>query len=404
MYQVQQEKMNQVIDHLQQLDIDAWLIYTSEGSDPCIPLVTGVGTVGPGVFMVTKDRQKFALCSSIDAQDIEESRLFDKVYKHDGNLAGLLTGVISEMKPNKIALNFSVEEHLADGLTAGRYRWLTRTLCEVFKGEIVSSETFLSSIRSIKTKTEINRIEQAINITEEIYSTVFQRMKIGMSERALGKLFVEEMEKRHVVNGIDRKLSMPIVLKENVAHREPGEAVVKGGDLVIFDFSVDVEGYVSDIARTVYFLKEGESEPPDHIHQAFQSVHEAISMAGAAIKPGAKGYEVDDAARRFYLSQGFPEISHATGHQIGRDVHDGGILLGPKWERYGAAPLGEVKEGMVFTIEPTLFLDNGIHFIVEENVVVTSEGIRYLTTRQNELILIPFSKEREEKEVEKVSD
>lgn len=404
MYQVQKEKLDQTIDYLNKLNIDMWLIFTSEGSDPCIPLVTGVGTVGPGIFIITKEGKKLALCSSIDAQDLEESLLFDEVLKHSGSLEKILVDVITKIKPRNIALNISPEEHLADGLTAGRFRWIKNNLRDVFHGEFVSSEPFLSLIRSIKTKTEIELIEKAVKVTEEIYTRVFRKMRAGMTEKELGALFVKEMEDENVVNGIDRAFSMPIVLKENIAHRGPSEAVINEGDLVIFDFSVEVEGYVSDVARTVYFLKEGETDAPEQIKQAFSAVHEGISKAANMIKPGVKGYEVDLASRNYYLSLGYPEISHATGHQIGRDVHDGGVLLGPRWKRYGKAPYGELQEGMVFTIEPTLFLDNGIHFIVEENVVVTAQGMRYLTKRQNELILIHNKKKVGEEILEKIPD
>ncbi|WML56015.1 Xaa-Pro peptidase family protein [Neobacillus sp. PS2-9] len=404
MYQIQKEKLNQTIGSLRELEIDMWLILTSEGSDPCIPLITGVGTVGPGVFIFTKEGRKLALCSSIDAQDLEESELFDEVCKHTGSFETLLVETVRKLNPRTIALNISVEEHLADGLTAGRYRWLKNTLKGVFHGEFVSSEPFLTLIRSIKSKTEIERIEKAVKVTERIYERVFTKMKAGMTERELGTLFIAEMERENVVNGVDRSLSLPIVLKENIAHRGPGEAVIHEGDLVIFDFSVEVDGYVSDIARTVYFLKEGETEAPEPIKAAFSAVHEAITRAALMMKPGVKGYEVDGAARNYYVSLGYPEITHATGHQIGRDVHDGGILLGPRWKRYGNAPYGELKEGMVFTIEPTLFLEDGIHFIVEENVVVTSNGIRYLTERQDELILISNNRKVGEEILEKIPD
>ena len=404
MYQVQREKLNQAIDCLRELDIDIWLILASEGSDPCIPLMTGIGTVGPGIFIITKEGKKLALCSSIDAQDLEESQLFDKVYKHTGSLENLVVEIVRNLSPRKIALNISVEEHLADGLTAGRYRWLKNNLKEVFHGEFVSSEPFLTLIRSIKSNSEIERIEKAVKVTEGIYKKVFMKMKAGMTERELGTLFVAEMERENVVNGVDRSLSLPIVLKENIAHRGPGDAVINEGDLVIFDFSVEVDGYVSDIARTVYFLKEGETDPPEPIKAAFSAVHEAITRAASMMKPGVKGYEVDGASRNYYVSIGYPEITHATGHQIGRDVHDGGVLLGPRWDRYGNAPYGELKEGMVFTIEPTLFLDNGIHFIVEENVVVTSTGIRYLSERQDQLILIHNNRKAGEGILEKIPD
>lgn len=387
-YSVNFEKMEQAIKYLKAEEIDLWLIITSEGSDPCLPLVTGVKTVGPGAFVISKSGEKLALCSSIDAQDIEESGLFDEVYKYTTSLAEPLKRVVKEFNPAKIAINYSEDEHLADGLTVGRYRWLRETIKEVFKGEFVSSQCFLSSLRSIKTDREVDTIYRAIRLTQEIYSSIFNKLRVGMTEKQVGQLFVDEMEKHNVVNGIDRTLSMPIVLKERIAHRSPSDAIIEPGDLLIMDFSLEIDGYVSDIARTVYFLKLGEEEAPKHITQAFNTIYDAISKAAEKLKPGVIGCEVDGIARSHLTENGYPEITHATGHQIGRDVHDGGVLLGPKWARYGNSPYGKVEEGMVFTLEPTLFTESGLQFIVEENVLVTQDGAEFLTERQSELILI----------------
>jgi len=388
-YVINQQKMDQAVRYLQDNSIDLWLILTSEGSDPCLPLITGVKSVGPAAFLISKDGKKYAMCSGIDAQDIEESNLFDQVFKYPTELGETLQAFVTKHQPKKIALNYSRKENLADGLTTGRYRWLREVLKDCFSGEFVSSESFLEKLRSIKTPMEIDRIKQAIVITQEIYDAVFGQLRAGMSEIEIGQLFVKELEKREVVNGVDRTLSMPIVMKERIAHRPPGEAIVAPGDLLIMDFSVDYDGYVSDIARTVYFLKPGETKAPAHIQAAFDAAHAAITAAGNALKPGVQGYEVDLVARNLLLKRGMPEITHATGHQIGRDVHDGGTLLGPRWERYGNAPYGLVEPGMVFTLEPTILPEDGPTFIVEENVLVTETGIEYLSVRQDELILIP---------------
>ncbi|WP_035512876.1 M24 family metallopeptidase [Halalkalibacillus halophilus] len=389
MYETQKEKMEQAVRYLIKENIDTWLIYTSEGSDPCLPLVTGVKTVGPGAFLFRKSGEKIAITSSIDAQDVRESKLFDQVLTYQNGLAEELVPLIEKWKPLTIAVNKSKNEHLADGLTAGRFMWLKRTLSEVFEGTYLDAEPFLNKLRSIKTEAEIEKIKIAIDITHDIYESVFKEIQAGMTEKEMGQLFVEALEERSLVNGIDRTLSMPIVMKDNIAHRGPSDRVVEKGELVIFDFSVDCDGYVSDIARTVYFLKDNETQAPEPIQQTFDTIHEAITLAAERIKPGIKGYEVDQAAREHLLTNGYPEIEHATGHQIGQDVHDGGALLGPKWKRYGESPYELLEKGNVFTIEPTVFLrEKGIHFIVEENVVITNEGITYLSKRQDELILI----------------
>ena len=98
---------------------------------------------------------------------------------------------------------------------------------------------------------------------------------------------------------------------------------------------------------------------------------------------------VDAASRAYIWDRGLPDITHGTGHQIGRSVHDGGTGLFPRWERYGKAAYLPCEEGMVFTLEPTIFLGDGdCNLIVEENVVVTKDGARWLSRRQEELVLI----------------
>ena len=124
------------------------------------------------------------------------------------------------------------------------------------------------------------------------------------------------------------------------------------------------------------------------VQAAFHSAHEAITAAFEAVKPGLEGWRVDERARAVHLGNGFPEISHATGHQIGRHVHDGGTLLGPRWERYGAAPFGRLEPGNVFTLEPTILQSQGPSMLVEENIVVTETGARWLSERQDELWVV----------------
>lgn len=387
------EKIDQAIGFMREEEIDLWLIYASDGSDPVLPLIPGLATVGTGAFLLSADGTLTAVCSSIDAQDIRESGLFEEVLEYGAHvgIGDLLPKAVSAVDHRRVALNYSKDSHLCDGLTEGRYRALMKMLNageDTTVDEYRSSERFLTRVRSIKSPREIEVIRRAVDITIEIYDEAIRQMRVGMTEREIGSLFVEAMRRRGVVNGIDRRLSMPIVMKERFAHRGPGDAVIEPGDLVIIDFSVDVEGYVSDIARTVYFLRPGEDTPPPDVTDAFSAVYGAIECARSALKPGVQGYQVDAAARSYLLDHGYPEITHATGHQIGRAVHDGGVLLGPRWPRYGSAPFGLIEEGMVFTIEPTIIEEGKPSFIVEDNWIVRDGGVEPLSRRQDHLIVV----------------
>ena len=111
-------------------------------------------------------------------------------------------------------------------------------------------------------------------------------------------------------------------------------------------------------------------------------------MAADALKPGKTGCEIDTIARDYIVSQGYEEYPHALGHQIGREAQDGGGLLGPKWERYGTLPDIPVEKSQLFTIEPRLTIkDYGIA-TVEEIVVITDNGCKFLSARQKEIFLV----------------
>jgi Xaa-Pro aminopeptidase len=387
-HRLNQEKIIQAKVYLQEMGIDCWLIKTKEGSDPCMPLLFGLSIVGDAILMVTPT-STLAITSSIDAQDVRESGLFDEVltYSRSG-LAQLLLATVQRINPKRIALNYSKTNHLSDGLTVGSYRKLLAMLTDTYATRVESSEPFLQKLRSIKSPLEVAYIQQAIDITLDIYDEVFTKVRKGMTEIEIGELFVQGMIARNVVSGITRKLTPPIVMNHHIAHRPPGNSILKEGDYLIFDFSVDYKGYCSDIARTCYVLKEGETEASESMRKAFETIYEAINRAMAALKVGAIGKDVDHVARQHILDCGYQNIFHAVGHQVGRDVHDGGTILGPEKKSYRNASLGVIEEGMVFAIEPTILYEDGPAIISEENVLVTAQGAKLLSRRQEALVLI----------------
>jgi hypothetical protein len=126
--------------------IDAWIIVTSEGSDPSLRLIAGVETVGLGVFLITKQGERIAICSSIDAQDIVESDLFSEVKTYQGNAEEVVQQTIESLQPTRVAINFSENEPIADGLTTGRFRWLKQTLEKYYPLGFESAEPIIQHV------------------------------------------------------------------------------------------------------------------------------------------------------------------------------------------------------------------------------------------------------------------
>ena len=383
------EKLLQASQCLKKENIDTWLIFSSEGSDEATGLMLGLKTVGKTFFVLNSDGTRYAICSIIDAQESENSGLFDEVLKYQYNPEQVLNTLLAKINPNKIAINYSEDDNLCDGLTVGRYRWLMDNVEKRFTDSFVSSQKMLSEIRSVKTPAEIANIKKAIEITEDIFAEVFSKIKAGMSEYEVGMLFVEGMKSRGVSDNITKTLEMPIVMTGNIAHRAPSkERIINKGDYLIMDFGVEYNGYVSDISRTAYILKDGETDAPQRFKEIFAAAYEGISRAFAVVKPNVQGYLVDKAARDFYIASGLPEVSHATGHQIGRYCHDGGALFAPLWERYRKASEMTIDKNMVFTLEPTIFEVDGYSVLLEEDILVTENGAEFLSNRLKSLVLI----------------
>jgi Xaa-Pro aminopeptidase len=176
--------------------------------------------------------------------------------------------------------------------------------------------------------------------------------------------------------------------QETGAHSGPTDAVLERGHVFNTDFGVVYEKYCSDLQRTWYILKEGETQPPEAVKHGFDTIVESIKRSFQALKPGVRGIDIDTIARGYIVSQGYKEYPHALGHQVGRSAHDGGALLAPDWERYGNLPFTPLEQGQVFTIEPRLYLkDHGV-VTIEEMVIITKDGAQWLSKPQEEIYLI----------------
>lgn len=365
---------------------ELWLFLTQEGSDPAVPLVFGSSSVGKAAFLIHETGPK-ALVSKIDVGHLEQHAPHIEARTYLQSFDEALGAWLRELSPNRILLNYSENDIRCDGLTHGQYLSIKRLLHEVLPAVVLeSSEAQLRTVRSIKTPEELRRIELAIDRTITMYERLIPALTAGMTERQV------QAKMNELAGDLDAPAEPgdfggPLVLINRVgmSHRGPTDEAIRPGDLLIMDTALGVEGYYSDVARTVYFLKDDETVPPERETHVFESIYGAIDAAFETLKPGVAGFEVDAAARNHLLGLGYPEIQHSTGHQIGRHVHDGGTLLGPLWEKSRRAAELTVESGMVFTLEPTILMTPDPSMIVEENVLVTDSGARYLNPRQETL-------------------
>ncbi len=149
-YSYHKKAIEDVVGKLKELDIDLYVIITAEGCDPMTSFIPGVDTVGSGAFLFTKDGRKLATASSIDAQDVEESGLFDEVIRYKNYDETLAQRVLS-LKPRRIALDYSENVPFCDGLTMGKYEKFVKSLGG-YEFEACSADLFIPDVQEMNRK------------------------------------------------------------------------------------------------------------------------------------------------------------------------------------------------------------------------------------------------------------
>ncbi|MBD3387195.1 M24 family metallopeptidase [candidate division KSB1 bacterium] len=387
------EKIEQAVAILAEHDIDMWLTFVRESTstpDPMLETILGGNVTWASAFIITKAGKKIAIVGSMDVQNVKDHADYEVIGYRDSIKEPLLN-ILKENDPGRIAINFSTNDVIADGLTHGMYLMLNDYLKDSpFSDRLVSSEGIIAAVRGRKSESEVKRIKAAIDETLDIYDQVTGFLQIGKSERDVADFILAKMRAKGLQTAWDPDHCPAVFTGPDTAgaHAGPTERKIKAGHLLNIDFGVKKDDYVSDLQRTWYILAPGESNAPDMVMHGFETIRDAIQEAAKALKPGVEGWSVDAVARQYIVDAGYDEYPHALGHQVGRKAHDGSGLLCPKWDRYKNLPYSIVEKGQVFTIEPRLTVAGHGIATIEEIVQVTDDGCIFLSEPQKELILI----------------
>ncbi|MBN2386615.1 MAG: aminopeptidase P family protein [Anaerolineales bacterium] len=389
-----QEKVAQAIEILGEKDIDLWLTFVRETSaveDPVLPLIYGRTLTWHSALILTLTGERIAILGRLESDTARRLEAYSEIVAYDQSIRDDLIRTLERLNPRQIAINTSVNDPSADGLTHGLYTVLTGYLAGTpFADRLVSAEAVIAALRGRKTPAEASRIRQAVDTTEAIYRQTFEYMRPGMTEKQVADFMHDQISTRNLGPAWDWDHCPAVNAGPDspVGHAAPTEIVLTPGHLVHFDFGVLQEEYCSDIQRMVYLRRSGEIEAPCEVRRGFETIVQAIQEAVKAMKPGMRGVEVDSVARGIVTAAGYPEYLYGTGHSLGRAAHDGGTMLGPLWEKYGQAPQGLLEEGQVYTVEPGLAVPGYGYIGLEEDVIITSDGAEFLSPPQKELVLL----------------
>ena len=389
-----QEKLDQAAEILREHGVDLWLTFvreTSLTSDPCLDLIAGVYSAWQGAFLVSASGERIAIVGRFDAPSVEQIDAYE-VIGYDESIRPPLLEAVERFAPRSIALNYSTSDPAADGLTHGLWLELQKTFADTpFADRFTSSEGIVNALRGRKSPEEVERVRAAARETEEIFDVVTEALRPGLSELEIAGVMHAEIERRGLgyAWGRDHCPAVNAGPEKDVGHSPPGELRTRHGELLHVDFGISRADYCSDLQRVWYLLAENETSAPDDVRRAWDALWASVDAGAAAIRPGAAGWEVDAAARESLVAAGYPEPMYALGHQLGRAAHDGGTTLAPRWDRYGTSPFGVVEVGNVFTLEYGTAVPGRGYIGLEEDILVTDDGLEWLSKPQRALWLVP---------------
>jgi len=238
---------------------------------------------------------------------------------------------------------------------------------------IVSADPLMSELRIKKAPVEIDALQAAAQQADRAMQAAIDACTPGIAEQEVAWA----AEQAFRTDGAQTVEFTLIAAGVNAAfpHHYSGRTKLEHGMGVIIDIGASLNGYKSDITRTVFL-----GRPPDEFKRAYDTVLRANERGREAVKPGVTADEVDNAARSIIIKTGYGTyFIHRTGHGVGLDVHEAPwIMKGNEMK---------LEPGMVFSIEPGVYLPGKFGIRIEDIVVATDTGVRVLTGYDHELIV-----------------
>ncbi len=321
-----------------------------------------------GTLLIFKDKAYFI----IDFRYIEKTR---KLLANDHFVEVVLQDKLYEQ------LNQLMAKHGARACSVESMSLTVKEL-SLFKQKldvfVDSSDTLsdaVNKLRMIKSPDEIDKMINAQRIAESGFEHMLSFIRPGVTEREIQL----ELDYHMFKNGAEALSFDTIALSgknTSLPHGVPGDKIVETGEFVLLDFGAVVDGYHSDMTRTVCV-----GQPDDKMKKVYDIVLKAQLAAIDNVRAGIKGCDLDKIARDIITSEGYgDDFGHSLGHGVGVEIHEM-----PYAARSYTDPL---PENSIVTVEPGIYLENEFGVRIEDFVVVTKDGCINMTKAPKELIII----------------
>lgn len=324
---------------------------------------SGFSNVEREAFLLVFKRKKIIITDSRYSEEVKSNALGFKVLEIP---AGKFLKESSQILKNLKIKTLGFEE---DNLTFSEYNLL--------KKFVKLTPLNLSNLRILKSKKEIENIKLACKIADQEFQFIIKELKLGVSEKEIAEKIIS------FIKSLGADISFyPIIAfgkHSSVPHHLSGTTKLKQNQIVLLDFGVKINNYCSDMTRTVFFGSA--SAEFKRIHQTvLDAQKKTIQFLKSSIinHKSITGRDIDAVARKYIKSSGYPNIIHSVGHGIGIEVHESPHLSPTSKDR--------IIQGMVFSIEPGIYITGYGGVRIEDLVAVTKKGLELISHSNREII------------------
>ncbi|WP_096200576.1 M24 family metallopeptidase [Bacillus sp. FJAT-45350] len=322
--------------------------------------------LGLGIF---PDKEPFLICPNMEVPAARQSGWDGEVigYSDSDDVWGLVKNAIEKRIDSVHSI--AIEKNV-----------ISYARCENLLGlfpnaKLVSADETLQTLRMVKDEKEISTLKEAAKLAD-------YGVEVGISEISEGKTETEiiaRIEYELKKKGIQQMSFSTMVLtgeKSAEPHGNPGLRTIQKGDFVLFDLGVVLDGYCSDITRTVVYKEVSEKQK-----EIYETVLRAQELSLSLSKPGTRIGELDKVARDYITNAGFGDyFPHRIGHGLGIEVHE--------FPSMSENNQDSLQKGMVYTIEPGIYVPEIGGVRIEDDVLIGENGPECLTSYPKSLQII----------------
>lgn len=319
-----------------------------------------------GFLIVSENRAVFLT----DGRYIEaaEKQISNCEVKLLGKTYPQIAEILKEMNCNRLLVE-------STRMTVSTYNSLKGVLKKIPVSTDTTLDTIINTLRSVKTEIEVENIIKAQRIAEDAFNHILNFIKVGVTEKEIA-LELDFYMLRHGGEGLSFETIAVSGANSSMPHGVPSNKKIENGDFITMDFGTIINGYHSDMTRTVAV-----GFATDEMKNVYDTVLKAQQNCLDNIKAGISCKDGDEFARSVIRNAGLGQyFTHSTGHGVGVEIHE--------FPNLSPASDSVLQVGNIVTVEPGIYIPKKFGVRIEDMALITENGCRNLTNAKKDLIIL----------------